>query len=538
MKKFGSGSTARPFRSPRALRFWGTFLAACLVGSAAWLFVHAPKDLDKLEASGQVVETDEAPRLYPDYAGVVVPPNIAPLNFEIQEDGQEYLTRFSIDEGYSFVAAGQKTDARRKAWGRLLEGAKGKRIKVEVFARADKKSWKAFAPVFIDVAKEPIDRWLHYRLIEPGYEYFSRVVLAQRDLESFDEQVWFNARMVDSRTCVNCHTFQDHKTDNFLVHMRRVHAGTLLCADGELAKLDPKIPSDPLGVAYAAWHPREPLVAFSSNSTFQMFHATSPDRIEVLDAASDLVLFDVEKRASAPICSTDELFETFPAWSPDGTALYYCVAKSPYSAQEEESDLSPTGGTDAFGNPKLAEFDRRKVEALGVYSDFHYSLARRSFDPAGRAFGEPETLVDAEALGKSVAHPRVSPDGKTLVYTLSKYGTFPIWRRDADLWSLDLSTGETRALEELNSGESESWHEWDSSGRWLFFSSRRDDGAYTRVYIVHYSEDGKWSKPFLLPQRDPEQNIELMKSYNLPTPTSEPMKIQPRKIVRAGRRPC
>ena len=508
MKKFGSGSTARPFRSPRALRFWGTFLAACLVGSAAWLFVHAPKDLDKLEASGQVVETDEAPRLYPDYAGVVVPPNIAPLNFEIQEDGQEYLTRFSIDEGYSFVAAGQKTDVRRKAWRRLLEGAKGKRIKVEVFARADKKSWKAFAPVFIDVAEEPIDRWLHYRLIEPGYEYFSRVVLAQRDLESFDEQVWFNARMVDSRTCVNCHTFQDHKTDNFLVHMRRVHAGTLLCADGELAKLDPKIPSDPLGVAYAAWHPREPLVAFSSNSTFQMFHATSPDRIEVLDAASDLVLFDVEKRASAPICLTDELFETFPAWSPDGTALYYCVAKSPYSAQEEESDLSPTGGTDAFGNPKLAEFDRRRSKRQPIrISITAWRAVRSTRRDARRGAGDAR---QHEALGKTSRILACRPTVRRS-FMPSKYGTFPIWRRRGSLVAR-LVDGRNAA------GKTAASRRLARMGFVLLLLTRRA-GTTARIllYIAHYSEDGKWSKPFL-PQRDPEQNIELMKSYNLPTP--------------------
>ena len=62
-----------------------------------------------------------------------------------------------------------------------------------------------------------------------------------------------------------------------------------------------------------------------------MFHSLSPDRIEVLDAASDLILFDAERSKSKPLCTTPELFETFPSWSQDGATLYYCVAESPYS---------------------------------------------------------------------------------------------------------------------------------------------------------------------------------------------------------------
>ena len=494
-------------------------------------------NLAKLEAKGLIEQSSDVPNIYPDYADVVVPPNVAPLNFKINEDGKGYLTRFSNAEGFSFVVSGQTIDVNRHDWRRLLNGG-GETIVAEIFVRSENKVWKAFAPINIGVAKEPVDRWLYYRLIEPGYEYFNRVVLAERDVESFNERVWFDARRVDNRTCVNCHAFQNHKADNFLFHTRRASPGTVFCWKGMCDKLDPRVPGDPLGAAYPAWHPKEPLVAFSSNSTFQMFHATSPDRVEVLDAASDLIFYDLENKYSAAICSTDDLFETFPAWSPEGDALYYCVAKTPYSSQKSETFNSLPGSSDVFGDSHLAELDRRKVEATGVYANFHYSLARRSFDLQTRTFGAPETLLDAEALDRSVAHPRVSPDGKTLVYTLSKYGTFPIWRRDADLWSLDLTTGETHSLDELNSDDSDSWHEWDSSGRWLFFSSRRDDGSYTRVYIAYFSEDGRWSKPFLLPQRDPQENLDRMKSYNLPTPTSNRISFPPDMLIRVARRPC
>lgn len=501
------------------------------------LQLFAP-NLENLEAKGLIEQSLDVPRIYPDYADVVVPPNVAPMNFKIEEGGKDYLTRFSNGKGFSFVVSGQATDIKLRDWRNLLYGG-DKTITAEIFVRSQQKVWKAFAPVKIKVAKEPIDRWLYYRLIEPGYEYFNRVVLAERDLESFNERVWFDARRVSERMCVNCHAFQDHKADNFLFHTRRVSAGTVLCWKGMCDKRAPGVFVDPpLGAAYPAWNPKAPLIAFSLNSTFQMFHATSPDRVEVLDAASDLILFNVENGDSAPICLTDDLFETFPTWSPEGDALYYCVAKSPYSLRQSESVDVAVDASDFFGNSSSTELDRRRIEAVDVYSNFHYNLARRSYDLQTRTFGEPETLVDAEVLDKSVAHPRVSPDGKTLVYTLSKYGTFPIWRRDADLWSLDLATGETHALDELNSADSESWHEWDSSGRWLFFSSRRDDGSYTRVYVAHFSAEGRWSKPFLLPQRDPQENLDRMKSYNLPTPTSNRISFPLDMLIRVARRPC
>lgn len=521
-----------------------TVAALCLTlllgaaGLIASLYGGASK-LEREISKGVLLEKVDPVEIYPDYVDCVVPYNIAPLNFEIRQLGSAFLTRFSVEGSErSFVISGKIVRLGLKRWRELLEEARGKKVVVEIYARGDGRVWRAFKPFFFSVSSDPIDSWLHYRLIEPGYEYFNRVTLVERNVETFDEHTWFDAKAVSERTCANCHTFQAHDTKNFLFHMRRRFEGTVLCENGKLTKLDPRVTGSDLGAAYAAWNPQKDVIAFSSNSTFQMFHSLSPDRIEVVDAASDLLLYDVAAGKSVPICETNDVLETFPSWSPDGKTLYYCAARSPYSSdstkgKQEEADACEN----VFANVLREKYLRQRLEAVERYDRFHYSLTRRSFDPSTLKFGEPETLVDAEALGKSIAHPRVDPDGKTIVYTLSKYGTFPIWRRDADLWTYDLTTGETRELTELNSAESESWHEWDSSGRWLIFSSRREDGALTRVYIAHRAEDGNWSKPFMLPQRDPRSNIELVKSYNLPTPTRESIQISARKLTDAARKP-
>ncbi|TFG43042.1 MAG: hypothetical protein E4H43_02285, partial [Bacteroidia bacterium] len=73
-----------------------------------------------------------------------------------------------------------------------------------------------------------------------------------------------------------------------------------------------------------------------------------------------------------------------------------------------------------------------------------------------------------------------------------------------------------RPIDTINSSESESYHSWSSNSRWMIFSSRRIDGLYTRPFITFASEDGAFSKPFMVPQKDPDFYEEFLRSYNVP----------------------
>lgn len=57
-----------------------------------------------------------------------------------------------------------------------------------------------------------------------------------------------------------------------------------------------------------------------------------------------------------------------------------------------------------------------------------------------------------------------------------------------------------RPIKEVNSDDTESFHNWSSNSRWFVFSSRRGDGLYTRLYLASMDENGVVGKPFLLPQ--------------------------------------
>lgn len=425
------------------------------------------------------------PVIVPDYVDVTIPVNIAPLNFSLKdtaEDARAVLTY-----------AARRVETRAKGgrfvfpvseWKDLLQSAKGGAVDVVVRVKKEGR-WIEYAPFKWTVAAEPIDPYVVYRLIPPGYTLWNRMGIYQRCMENYTETPIIENKM-SGRNCVNCHSFCMQNPDKMLFHMRETYPGTILVDGGRIEKLNTKTKQTISSLVYPAWHPSGRYVAFSVNNTKQGFHMNDRNRIEVFDEASDVVVYDVSKHevfTTAELFSKDA-FETFPAFSPDGKTLYFCTAASRPIPEE--------------------------------YSEVRYSLCSVGFDPDTRAFGAVDTLYNASALGRSVSFPRVSPDGRYLMYTLSGYGNFSIWHKDADLHMMDLLTGESAPLDALNSDDVESYHSWSSNSRWVVFSSRRTDGLYTRLYIAYIDKDGNAGKPFLLPQKDAGFYNRFMMSYNIP----------------------
>ena len=87
-------------------------------------------------------------------------------------------------------------------------------------------------------------------------------------------------------------------------------------------------------------------------------------------------------------------------------------------------------------------------------------------------------------------------------------------------------------MDGVNSEDVDSFHTWSADGRWMVFSSRRDDGLYTKPYFTHVDPEGNATKPFLLPQKDPVNYYKrLMKSYNLPAFTTDKVSVSKRKLT-------
>ena len=463
-------------------------------------------------------QLDVWPKIYPDYVEVTIPVNMAPMNLELLIGADDAVTRYSA-EGMEIVCGGVKAQPDLDEWKQLTAKAQGKAICVEVFGQKGGQ-WKSFKPFNIYVSSDSIDPWLSYRMISPSYVSYEELTLNQRCLESFEERVFVDNMLCsteDGGQCVNCHSYQQFNPGRMQFHARQTHGGTVIVYDGKMEKVNFDNDSLLSAGVYPAWHPQLPLIAYSTNKTMQSFHTADLNKIEVLDSESDLILYDIMRHEVQTVEALPDELEIYPTWSPDGRWLYFCSAHFKY-----ENDT-----VDA------AEITLRAKE-------LKYNIYRKAFDPTTHQFGERELIFAADTLstfnvqrsiGMSATFPRISSDGRWLMFTMGEWGCFHIWHHDADLWLMDLSDLHAWPLKEVNSNDTESYHSWSSNGRWVVFSSRRYDGVFTRPFIAHIDANGHASKPFELPTYDPDLHRQLLKSYNVPELMRAPVTLTPQQMA-------
>lgn len=464
-----------------------------------------------------------SPRIFPDYTYVTVPSNISPINFAVQEPGTEAVARFTFAGGEYTYGDGKNIIIDEDEWKEMLAASKGKDITVDVFTNNDGK-WTAFRSFTVSVAEEEIDPYISYRLIQPSYVAYEDLSISQRNLTTYEQTDIYNNMSVATEKdgqCINCHSYQNYKTDHMLFHMRQAFGGTMIVNGNTIEKVDLKTDSTLSAGVYPAWHPTLNLVAFSTNKTGQSFHTKNVAKIEVQDTESDLILYDVDKKEVSHIAHDDEELEVFPTWAPDGKTLYYCSAHFIYTGRDEKADsLAPDSVT------KIA----KETEMIQRYKECKYDIYKMSFDLNTRKFGPRQLVYSATANEKSATLPRISPDGRYLTFAEGGWGCFHIWHPDADIKVIDLKTNKEVDTRPMNSSRAESYPSWSSNGRWIMCESRRDDSNYTRPYIAYFDKKGNIHKAFEVPQKDPNFYTLFLRSYNRPEFMVEPVKVSPREF--------
>ena len=449
---------------------------------------------------GDIAVSELNPTLEPDYSYITIPPNIAPLNFIIKEKGSAFYVKFSSGNGTEIELSSRsgKILIPQTRWKKMLQNNAGNDFKIDIFSKDEQGKWFKFKTVTNKIAAEPIDPYLYYRLLYPGYESWAEISINRRNLENYKTKSLIENTVVDEN-CINCHSFNNGKTDDFLFHMRGTLGGTYFYTGGKFKKINLKTKEMKNGAVYPRWHPSGKFVAFSSNKIIQRFHAADNKKVEVSDLESSLVLYDVEKNEimNIELAGKEKFMDTYPEWSPDGKYLYFCRA------------------------PQIGEsYDYKQIK---------YNLYRTAFNIDSRSFGDAELVFDASQMNKSTAFPRISPNGRFLIVTLFDYGCFPIWHKEADIYSIDLENFKGSRLD-LNSDFSDSYHSWSSNGKWLVFSSKRGDGLTARPYISYMENNGASDKPFILPQKDPEFYQGFLKSFNIPEFSTVKIDMNPGEI--------
>ncbi len=436
----------------------------------------------------EIVNTiNELPEIFPDYVGVTIPPNIAPLNFKLIEstNKNQAIIVESNDIKFEVRAGNKQFQIPESKWKALLKASANSDFSVTVCFQ-EESGWTSYSPFKIKVAKESVDPYLAYRLIEPGYEIWNEMGIYQRNLENFTQSAILENKSV-AGDCMNCHSFCMQNPDQMMMHIRGANAATMVIIDGKAEKLNTKTKETMSALVYPSWHPSGRFIAFSVNDTKQDFHSVDKNRIEVYDLASDVVIYDTVNHEifTTSLLFSDSSFETFPTFSPDGKTLYFSTAEAREMPDE--------------------------------YEKVKYSICSIEFDPETRKFGASvDTIFNANLEDKSASFPRVSPNGKYLMYAKADYGGFFIWHREADLYFYNIETGMHYPLTLANSEESESYHSWSSNSHWIVYASRRMDGLYTRPFIAYINDKGEAEKAFVVPQKDVEFYEYNMKSYNVP----------------------
>jgi hypothetical protein len=498
-------------------RFGGTALfCSVVIVLGSWMASCSPKTIEKYG------EADREPNRSPDYSGSVIPANIAPLNFRILEDGHAYFVTVRSDRGRPISLFSRTGQIRIpvRPWHALLDANRGRDVFFDVYVRGPDRQWRRFHPVANAIAQEDIDETLVFRFMKPLYSWWRDIGIYQRNLTNYDVSVVLHGRSFGGG-CLNCHSFMGNDPNTMTIALRSATYGshTLLAHDGAVDKIGAKW-------GYTAWHPSGAVAVYSINKVTQFFHAGGMEVRDVVDLDSALVCYRVEsQKATSPkeLADKDRL-ETYPAWSPDGKYLYFCSAP-------------------------LLWRDRNAVPPEN-YDKVKYDLRRIPYDVATDQWGQAETVLSAEETGQSILLPRISPDGRFLVFCMCRYGCFPVYQPSSDLYLMDLAAptrspdaerrvapraGKQYRKLSINSEFSESWHSWSSNSRWIAFSSKRQGGLFTRTYLSYVDDAGTVHKPFVLPQQDPAYYDSLLETYSVPELVKGPITVRKSLLARAAR---
>ena len=192
-----------------------------------------------------------------------------------------------------------------------------------------------------------------------------------------------------------------------------------------------------------------------------------------------------------PGADDPDFVQTGGVWSADGKYLVF--------ARAQAREPNPAG-------VPLARFANDPNE-----TQIQYDLYRIPFRD-GRG-GTPEPIRGASQNGMSNSFPKISPDGRWIVFVKARNGL--LMRPDSELYILPAEGGEARRLR-ANAAPMNSWHSFSPNGRWLVFSSKRQS-PYTRMYLTHIDADGNDSPAILI-----ENATAANRAVNLPEFVSIP----------------
>ena len=187
-----------------------------------------------------------------------------------------------------------------------------------------------------------------------------------------------------------------------------------------------------------------------------------------------LACYSRESGRLTPLPGADDprYVQTGGVWSPDGRYIVFARAK----ARDPFVEGQPLA---------LRANDPNETQ-------IQYDLYRVPFND-GRG-GRAEPIKGASGNGMSNSFPKVSPDGRWIVYVQARNGL--LMRPDSQLYIVPAQGGAARRMR-CNTSLMNSWHSFSPNGRWLVFSSK-SRSPYTQLLLTHVDADGNDSPAILI----------------------------------------
>jgi tetratricopeptide (TPR) repeat protein len=200
-----------------------------------------------------------------------------------------------------------------------------------------------------------------------------------------------------------------------------------------------------------------------------------------------LAWYDRDAKKLQPLPGADDprFVQASAVWSPDGKYLLFlrAEAKEPYPA-----------------DGKMAAYANDPAEVK-----MQYDIYRIPFN--GGKGGKPEPIDGASHNGMSNSFPKISPDGKWIVFVQARNGL--LMRPDSKLYIVPAAGGTARRMT-CNTPLMNSWHSFSPNGRWLVFSSK-SRSPYTQMFLTHIDAEGNDTPAILI-----ENSTAANRAVNIP----------------------
>ncbi len=424
-------------------------------------------------------------------------------------------------------AAGHTWTPDEKTWAEIKKRSVEKTATITITGFADEKQKHAVShgEVMIETSRDPVGAPIFYRDVPLIPSEGKKGIISPLPKHMLGLVAWrlrnisqpqSHLLMTGSSTCVNCHSFsRDGKTmgldvdgpdnDRGLYSLMSIKPQTTM-NDSSIVKWSTfegplggnlrigfmsQVSPDGNYVLTTINDPRSQMSANHRSDIADRYYVMNFKDYRFLQVfyptRGILAWYSRETKRLEPLPGADDdrYVQGGAVWSPDGKYIVFlrAEARSAYPEGHEKAEYA--------NDPKETQIQ--------------YDLYRIPFNDGKGGTAEP--IEGASQNGMSNSFPKVSPDGKWIVFVEARNGM--LMRPDSKLFIVPFEGGKARPLNS-NMSPMNSWHSFSPNGRWLVFSSKARS-PYTQMYLTHIDENGNSSPAILI-----DNSTAANRAVNLP----------------------